>query len=78
MLVGWAVSRWWGYGTGCSGSSCRSSGMTADAGMSLDQMGRKVSAYRQSADKALAGPFRRHLGRSYIRLKAPNGRADGG
>jgi len=51
--------------------------MTADAGTSLDPKGRKVSAYRQSADKALAGPFRCHR-RSYIRLKALNGRADGG
>jgi len=82
MPVDWVVSRWWGYGTDCSGSSCRSSGMTADVGTplgtSLDQKGRKLSAAQMAADKALAGPSRRHLGHSCIRLKAQNGRADGG
>ena len=44
MSVGWAVSRSWDCcDTGCSGSSCRSSGMTVDTGRSLDPKDPKVS-----------------------------------
>lgn len=54
MPVGWAVSRWWGYDTGYSGSSCRSSGMRADAGTSLDPKGPKKNGASASCGSAFS------------------------